>query len=182
MQYNESQYNGDEYNLTNYTQTLVETVSPVEATLVKSMTTRRTESQGTADTIGGSDTLQAFLETVSILQRAKTPFAYNTGMYNQYMYNARLDEDEILLMATKVLLDTITPSDFIAPFSIIHLLTETITDTAIVFFMATIFLEESVFIDEFARVEISNKALNEIIRTADWLSIERRPVNQEWGD
>lgn len=182
MQYNESEYNGDEYNLTNYTTTLVESVTPTDATVIKSIISKRIESQGTADTIGGSDTLQAFLETITIIQRAKTPFAYNTGMYNQFMYNARLDEDEILLMATKALSDAITSSDFMAPFSIIHLLTETITDTAVVFFMVNILLEESVFIDEFARVEISNKALNEIIRVADWLTIDRKPVNQEWGD
>lgn len=182
MQYNESQYNGDSYNLTNYTSTLVETIAPIDATVSKSISSLRVESQATSDTIGGSDTLQAFLETITILQRARTPFAYNTGMYNQYMYNARLDEDEILLMATKALSDTITSSDTVGAFSVIRLLIDTIIDTDTVFFGAETFLQESVFLDEFARVEVSNKALNETIRTADWLTIDRRPVNQEWGD
>lgn len=182
MQYNERQYNGSAYDLTNFTYTLVESIVPTDGTVAKSISALRTESQGTADTIGGSDTLQAFLETITILQRAKTPFAYNNGRYNDYMYNARADEDEILLMATKVLLDSISSSDFIAPFSISKTLLEIITDTATVSFIPAFTLLESVFIDEFARVEISNKALNETLRTADWLTIDRRPVNQEWGD
>lgn len=182
MKYNESRYNSGEYNLTNYTTTLVESITPADATVTKSITAVRIESQGTADALGGSSSLQAFLETITILQRAKTPFAYNNGMYNSYMYNARADEDEILLMATKDLQDAVTSSDTLGAFSIIRLLTDTVTDVDTLIFMAGIFLEESVFIDEFARVEISNKALNETIRVADWLTIDRRPVNQEWGD
>lgn len=182
MQYNESLYNGDSYNLTNYTSTLVETIAPTDSGVAFSIGVVKTESQGTADAIGGSASLQAFLETITILQRAQTPFAYNNGTYNQYMYNARLDEDEILLMATKALMDSMTLTDFLQPFSIQKELLETISDIDTVTFMASSSLLDLVICDALAKVEISNKAVNETVRVADWLSIERRPANNEWGD
>lgn len=182
MQYNESEYNGDSYDLTNYTSTLVETITPTDADITKSISAIRTESQGTADTIGGSDTLQAFLETVTILQRALTPFAYNNGMYNQYMYNARMDEDEILLMATKILLDSIASTDVMQPFNIEKVILETIADLDTITFIADTSYFDFVFLSEFFRIEITNKALNETILTADWLTIKQSPQSMEWFD
>lgn len=182
MQYNESQYNGDSYNLTNYTVTLVEAVTPADATITKDISAVRTESQGTADAIGGSASLQAFLETVTIYQRANTPFAYNNGMYNQFMYNARADEDEILLMTTKALSDSLTLTDAIGPFVVLQLLSETITDIDTISFSSVLRPIDFIFLSEFFRIEITNKALNETLRVADWLSIERNPVNNEWYD
>jgi hypothetical protein len=181
MQYNESLYNGDSYDLTSYTQTLVETITPVD-TLIKDISVLRTDSQGTADTLGGSASLQAFLETITILQRAKTPHAYNTGRYNDYMYNARLDEDEILLAPTKVLLDSLNPIDYLQPFVIDKVITELITDTDTLSLSAILVLNDFIFLSEYFRIEITNKALHDTIRLADWLSIERTPVNNEWAD
>jgi hypothetical protein len=182
MQYNESGYNGDSYNLTNYTSTLVETITPIDATVAKDIFALRIESQGTADTIGGSDTLQAFLETVTILQRALTPFPYNNGMYNQYMYNARMDEDEILLMATKVLVDSISSSDALAPFSIEHAIFETITDVDTITFSLDFSVFDFIFLSEYFRIEITNKALDETLQISDWLTIKQSPQSVEWFD
>lgn len=181
MKYNEKQYNGGSYDLTNYSSTLIESIAPAD-TLSKSVSSLRTESQATADAIGGSDTLQAFLETITILQRAKTPFAYNNGRYNDYMYNARADEDEILLMATKVLLDSVVSSDFIAPFSAQKALLETITDTDSISFSGATMMFDFVFLSEYFRIEITNKALNETLLLADWLTIKQSPQSVEWFD
>lgn len=182
MQYNESEYNGDEYNLTNYTQTLVETITPTDATVAKSVSMLRTDSQGTADVISDGVSLTAFLETVSILQRAKTPFAYNNGMYNQYMYNARLDEDEILLLTIKALNDSISSTDFLQPFSISKVLLETLTETDVRIMMANKSLLEFLFLSEFFQIEITNKALNDTVRLADWLTIKQNPQTIDWYD
>lgn len=182
MQYNESQYNGDSYNLTNYAVTLVETITPADDTVTKSITSLRIDSQATADVIGGSATLQAFLETVTILQRAHTPFAYNNGMYNQFMYNARLDEDEILLAATKVLVDAMSSSDFLAPFIIDKVLAETIMDTDVLSFSSARSVIDFVFLSEFFRIEITNKALNDTVNVSDWLTIKQNPQSVEWFD
>lgn len=181
MQYNESEYNGDSYNLTNYALTLTESFSESD-NLTKQISAVRTESQGTADALGGSATLQAFLETITIYQRANTPFAYNNGRYNDFMYNARADEDEILLMATKALSDSISSSDVIGPFDVIHLLSESISESDAMLFSTSQVLDDFIFISENFRIETTNKALNETLRLADWVSIERTPVNNEWYD
>lgn len=182
MQYNEDLYNGSSYNLTEFSTTLMESVAPVDATITKDISSLRTESQGTADAIGGSASLQAFLETITIYQRANTPFAYNNGMYNQFMYNARADEDEILLMATKALIDSITSTDTLGDFSVAKELLETMTESDVLSVTPQMILDDFIFLSEFHRIEITNKALNETLRVADWLSIERQPVNNEWGD
>lgn len=183
MQYNESMYNGDSYNLTNYTQTLVETMTEVDGTIAKSISVVRTDSQGTADALSDGVSLAAILNTVTIFQRARTPFAYNNGMYNQFMYNARFDEDEILLMAGKLHLEDMFLSAVMQPFAVEMVRLEVITpvDQTVFFFDLTT-LDDFVFLSEFIHVEITNKALNDTLRLADWLSIERNPVNNEWYD
>jgi len=183
MQYNESLYNGDSYNLTNYTQTLVETITPTDADVLKSISVLRTDSQGTADALGGSASLQAFLETVTIYQRANTPFAYNNGRYNDYMYNARADEDEILLMATKALSDIVVLTDAMQPFEIAKELLESLaSNDATVISDVTTLQSDVIVISTEHRIEITNKALNETLRINDWLTIKQSPQSDQWGD
>lgn len=182
MQYNESQYNGDEYNLTNYTATLTESITPSDGTVAKSMSIVKTDSQAAADALSDGISLTAFLDTITILQRAHTPFAYNNGMYNQYMYNSRLDEDEVLLMATKVLSASVTASDFMQPFSISKKILESLSETDTILFSTETTLDDFVFLSELMRIEITNKALNDTLRISDWLSIKRNPQNVEWYD
>lgn len=185
MQYNESLYNGDSYNLTNYAQTLTETMTEMDATVTKNISTTKTDSQGTADALSDGVTLSALLDTVTIFQRAYTPFAYNNGQYNVFMYNARFDEDEILLMATKFLNDNdVIVTDELEPFVIDKNASETVpvTDQTVFFFDFTA-LPDVVVIDESNfKVEITNKALNATLRLNDWLSIEQNPQSDNWGD
>lgn len=184
MQYNESQYNGDEYNVTNYTATLTESLTESDATVAFSMGIVKTDSQGTADALSDGVSLAALLDTVTIYQRANTPFAYNNGRYNDFMYNARADEDEILLMATKFLADnTVSMSDFLAPFTVQKSLSETMTSIdATVFFFDFTALPDVVVMDELFSIQITNKALGATIRLNDWLSIEQNPQSDQWGD
>lgn len=184
MQYNESQYNGDSYNLTNYTSTLTETVTPSDATITKSIIAVKMDSQGTADAISDGVSLAAMLDTVTIYQRANTPFAYNNGKYNDFMYNSRADEDEILLMATKVLNgEAVFSNDFLAPFAVEKSFTETqpVSDLTVFFFDITA-LTDVVIAEELFRIEITNKALGATLRLNDWLSIEQSPQSDQWGD
>lgn len=183
MQYNESQYNGDSYNLTNYTQTLVETITPSDAALTFSVGMVRTDSQGTADALSDGVTLAAILDTVTIYQRAHTPFAYNNGRYNDFLYNLRADEDEILLMAGKMLTgDAIILTDELRPFLIEKVLLESFTESDVLSFIVQPIFDEFVFLSEFFRIEITNKALNETLRLADWVTIKQNPQSEEWFD
>jgi hypothetical protein len=127
--------------------------------------------------------MTALLETINILQRARTAFMYNGGCYNWYMYNSRLDEDEILLMVTKVLSDTITLSDVITASETIKILIETITlSDSVSSSFALAALIEFVFIFDSVQVQISNKALNDTIRLNDWLSIKFTPYLEYWSN
>lgn len=182
MQYNEDLYNGSGYNLTNYSSTLSETVTPSDAALAFSVGIVKTDSQGTADLLSDGVSLAAMMDTVTIYQRARTPFAYNNGMYDMFMYNARLDEDEILLMANKVFGDFFTLTDSLQPFLIIKNLTETFTEVDVLTMAMEIMFTESLFLSDYARAEITNKALSGIVRLSDWLSIERNPPTNDWSN
>lgn len=181
MQYNSTTYNSGEYNITAHDLTLSDSFSETDV-LTKQIFAVKTESQPSVDALSDADSLAAFLDTITILQRATYGNPYNSIEYNAAMYNRTVDNDEVLLQVTKVLQDSITSSDFIAPFSVQKSLLETITETDTIIFFSDLMLNDFVFISEFIRVEITNKALNETLRLADWLSIERNPVNNEWYD
>jgi hypothetical protein len=181
MQYNESQYNANSYNLTSYSLALAETVASSDD-LTKSVGAVLTESQATADALGGNASLQAFLETVTIYQRARTQFAYNNGRYNAFMYNIRADEDEILLMATKALSDSIASTDATVLLLPDKGLLETLAESDVLSFLPNESLQEFLFLSELFRIEVTNKSLSDTVRLADWLSIERNPTSNNWGD
>lgn len=182
MQYNAYQYNASEFNLISYDVNLFDSVTESDEVL-KMPQIVRTDSQGTADALSDGFSLAAMMDTVTIYQRASTPFAYNNGRYNDFMYNIRADEDEILLMPTKALPDTVTITDVMASFSIEHILSDTLTSTdGTVAFMATSEMVEVVVLDEIFRLEVTNKALNETLRINDWLTIKQRPQSDNWGD
>lgn len=182
MLYNSQLYDGGSYDLTSFNVTYTESIASSDD-LTKSVGIVKTDSQGTADALSDGASLAAFLETIRFDLRARTPFSYNNGRYNDYMYDTRLDEDEITLLTIKVLTDSFSESDSVSTIAdYLRTLSESFSETDAVNFMANALMEESIFIDEIGRVEISNKALNETLRVADWLTIDRKPVNQEWGD
>jgi len=181
MQYNSTQYNEDEYNITAHDLNLSDSFTETDV-LTKQFDSLRVESQPSVDALSDAQSLAAFLETVNILQRATYGAVYNSFEYDGAMYNRTVDTDEILLQPTKALFDAITSTDAATEFSADHLLSDSISETDAIFFGANPLLDEFIFLSETFRIEVTNKALNEIVRTADWLSIERNPVNNEWYD
>lgn len=181
MRYNDTQYNAGEYNFTLFVQNLSESMTESD-TLTKSVISVRTESQATADVLSDSQSLAAFLETVSILQRATYGVVYNSVGYNEAMYNATVDNDELLLQIGKVLQDSVGSTDAITTLNAIKGLIESITETDVLLFIQSPMFNDFVFLSEFIRIEITNKALNETLRLADWLTIKRKPGSNEWYD
>jgi hypothetical protein len=181
-QYNSDVYNDTQYNLTAFAVGLLETITPSDS-LSKSIEIVKTDSEALADVISDGVNMAAMLETVNILQRARTPHPYNSGLYNWYMYNTRLDDDEILLMAQKALTDSFTSSDAITSISMIKEQLETLTpsDSLAMTNILAPFIEFLFSFDAVQR-EISNKALYDTIRINDWLTIRHTPFVEYWND
>lgn len=181
-QYNTDAYNDTQFNLTQFAVGLLETVTPTD-TLTKEIGIVKTDSEALADVISDGVNMAAMLETVNILQRARTPHMYNGGLYNWYMYNTRLDDDEILLMAQKALTDSFTSSDAITSINAIKVLLETLTpaDSLAMSQILAPFIE-FLFSFDAVRAEISNKALYDTIRVNDWLTIRHTPFVEYWHD
>lgn len=178
MQYNLKRYNAGEYNITAFSVNLSDSMTESD-TLTKRVTTFRTDSQGTADTIADRDNMAALLETVTIYQHAYTPFGYNNGRYNDFMYNRRVDQDEVLLMPIKALADSFTLSDALGGFLPNKALAESITEATVIFFLTNPLMQDFLFLDTAIRVEISNKAISDVIRINDWLLIRKIEAG-EW--
>jgi hypothetical protein len=183
MKYNHKKYNESSYNEILFLAILSES-STLSETFTKLVSVTKTDSQTSADMIGGSPSLAAFLGNVNIIQQAIRPFAYNYGLYNWYMYNRALDPDELLLMPIKGLSDSFSGlTDTLAQ---VWFYNRSITDTMSLTDLANlmagpVIVDFLTCVESFFRIEITNKALNDILRLADWLSIDRRPSNHQWG-
>lgn len=79
---------------------------------------------------------------------------YNQSQYNTIRYNS---DGTALAFA-----ESMTPSDGTITKSDIHT------------------LADFLFTDEFFEIELTNKALYDVLRLSDWLSIERNPANSQW--
>lgn len=181
MQYNSTTYNSGEYNFTLHDVNLSDSVTDSD-TVTKNFNSLRIESQPSVDALSDAASLAALLETVTILQRASYGAVYNSFEYDGAMYNKTIDTDEVLLQVTKALVDTLTLTDTLAPFSSVKTLLDSLAETDVLVFSTQPILVDFVFLSDFVRREITNKACNETLRLADWLSIERNPANIEWGD
>jgi hypothetical protein len=177
--YNADLYNDNEYNLTAYVEQLTESIASSDS-LSKLFGLVRTDSQNTSDLLSDQASLAAFHDTVSIFQRARTPFMYNGGLYNWYMYNLRLDEDEILLMAMPVLYDAVGSTDTLMPFSVYQVLLESMAYSDLLTTTSMPVLMEFLFSSDYNHVQMSNKALNATLRLNDWLEIAK-PSADQWS-
>lgn len=180
MLYNGAQYDGGEYNGTLSVLGLAESLSSADS-LNKSISLVKVEAQPSMDALSDAETLAAFLDTITILQHATYGHVYNSAEYNAAMYNRTADQDEVLLQATKALVDAITSSDALAPFSASKLLSETISEAVAIFFTQNPVLSDFVFMTDDVRPEISNKALTDTIRVNDWLEFTHTPFTEYWG-
>ena len=100
---------------------------------------------------------------------------YNAAHYNDQRYNI----DGTFHVTS--LSETMSESDATQLADAIKALDDSIAafDTAIFFGLNPI-LTDFIGLDAELQIQISNKALNDIIRLSDWLSIERNPSNNEW--
>lgn len=184
MQYNEKQYNESSYNFSLIAAALAETVATTDV-LTKMPMMVRTDSQAAVDALGNGTTLAALLDSVIFQHRARyysTP--YGAFSYNEAMYNVIEDDDEVLLMPIKALSDSMASSDDLATlWAAARILAETqpLVDATLVFVIQPIFAE-FLFLSEFFRIEVTNKALNDELRMADWVQLERNPANNGWYD
>lgn len=81
---------------------------------------------------------------------------YNQFQYNTHRYNA--DGAEISLSDTVSSVDATIPKE---------------TEQTIVDFL---------FLSEFVKVDVTNKALSDEIKISDWIAIKQRPQSSGWFD
>lgn len=182
MQYNSTTYNGGEYNLTAHDVNLFDSVTETDD-LTKEAGIVKTESQASVDALSDGVSLAAMLDTITILHRASYGNPYNSFSYNESAYNGVFDDDEVLLSIGKVLDDSLSTTDVLAPFVLEKNLAETIASVDVITSVATTkSLLEFLFVSELFSIQVTNKAVGDTIRLADWLSIERSPASDNWGD
>lgn len=183
MQYNSTTYNAGEYNITAHDVNLSDILTETD-NLSKMPGIIRTDSQSSVDALSDGVSLAAFLDTITIRHQASYGNPYNSFSYNEATYNAVFDDDEVLLQIGKFLDgDSVTLMDTVGSFVLEKTLLETITGSDVITsFDSVKSLLDFVFMSELFTIQVTNKALNETLRLADWLSIERNPQVNNWGD
>lgn len=156
--YNETYYNADQYNLTADLLALSETLTPTDATITKSITSLRQDSMAEIDTISQNIGPDEIMDMIALteLRTYSMSFPRADSLALVELFAALLDKAALLesISSTDVLVRQALPALF-----------------------DIVFVEDPNFI-----IEISNKALSDTVRLADWLSIERTPSVDGWGD
>lgn len=96
---------------------------------------------------------------------------YNTSVYNSRMFGPRR---KVLRVTT----ETLPVSDLTKVVSLFRALTESITLGSSVALTSIAPLLDAVFMSEFFKRELTNKALGDILELATWLEIERKPAQE----
>lgn len=99
---------------------------------------------------------------------------YNTRKYNAQRYNING------IFYASSFSETMTAADATEMANLLKTLSDSLTLASSIIFLDSIFLADFTFMDDMIQIQFTNKALNDTIRLADWLSIERNPVNNEW--
>ena len=101
--------------------------------------------------------------------------------YNQANYNDQRYDIDGIVYATS-LIEDVTSTEVTTSLDI-KLITELITlgESTLLFAIDPVF-SDFLFLDENLNIQVTNKALNDTVRLADWLSIERNPINSGWYD
>lgn len=156
--YNAAYYNDEQYNLTADLLSLSDTVTPTDADVTKSVTSLRQDSMTEVDTLGHNVGPDELMDMIACM-------------------------DVRTMSAVFVREDTMSFADAVLNTFLQDILAETITLTDALISLQDLFMVESVFVDESAfRAEITNKALSDTIRLADWFSVERNPQSSDWSD
>lgn len=96
---------------------------------------------------------------------------YNTNVYNSRMFGPRR---RVARTTTEIL--SLIDSNLIS--STIKVLTESIASGSDISIQEISVLLDSVFMSEYFKREITNKALGDTLRLATWLEIDRRPAEE----
>lgn len=96
---------------------------------------------------------------------------YNTVMYNNRMFGPR----RRVIRATS---ESMSITDINIVNSIIKVLTEALSSGSDISMQAISILLDSVFMSEYFRRELSNKALGDTLKLATWFEIIRRPAEE----
>jgi hypothetical protein len=96
---------------------------------------------------------------------------YNTVMYNNRMFGPR----RRVIRATS---ESMSISDINIVNSMIKILTEAVTSGSVISIQEITVVLDSVFMSEYFRRELTNKALGDTLRLATWFEIIRRPAEE----
>lgn len=102
---------------------------------------------------------------------------FNTRHYNDQRYNL----DGVFHIST--LTEAVTETDGTQVASFLKALSDalTVADSSVTFLVDLSFVD-FLFLDDAIQIQFANKALNDTVRLADWLSIERNPAHNGWFD
>jgi hypothetical protein len=101
--------------------------------------------------------------------------------YNERQYNAQRYNINGVFYA-QALAETANLNDGTQLASVLKLLTDSIMASDVRIMALTHLMSDTAFFDDMIQIQFTNKALNDTLRLADWLSIERNPANNEWAD
>lgn len=169
----------EEFSMTMFLLSLSETVTMTD-TIAKKIFITLQDSQNTVDSISDGVSLTAFHENI-LLGNAGLGVLFGDWNFGQTTFMKSDLGGNLLLMPIKVLPETITLSDFLAPFAISKTLTDILTLASSITFSDSFFLSDVMFLSESIRVEITNKALSDSIRLNDWLQMKLTAA-EPWSD
>lgn len=101
--------------------------------------------------------------------------------YNQGNYNVQRYDIQGVAHATS-LNETVTGADVKLASPIKVLFDSMTVADATISLMPDLGLTDLFFLEDSINIQFTNKALNDTVRLADWLSIERSPAQNNWYD
>lgn len=159
--------------------TCTETITSTD-TIAKSVSITLQDSQNSVDAISDGVSLAAFMDVVP-LGNAGIGVLFGDWNFGTTTWEKSDIGGNLLLMTGKLFQENLTPTDALAPFTIGKGLFDAVMSADVISFATEHALLDFIFMTDLARVEISNKALNDSIRLNDWLTMKLLP-SEPWGD
>jgi hypothetical protein len=178
-QFGDPLFGEEEFSMTLWQVALSDSITPTD-TIAKKVFITLQDTQNTVDSISDGVSLTAFMDNIR-LGNAGIGVLFGNWEFGETTFMQTDLGGNLLLMPIKVLSDSITLSDFLAPFSVSKALSDTITLASTISFDQSIILADVLFLSEVIHVEITNKALMDTIRLNDWLQMKLN-ASEPWGD
>lgn len=175
--YNRAEYDVQEYNANSLSLNLSDssTLSSNLGGFSENLT--KTEILSLISTLTNLVDRQPFIDTLSVTDPSSFQLdrygsvQYNTVMYNNRMFGPR----RRVIRATS---EAMSVSDMAIVTSAIKVLTDAVTSGSSISVLDLVNLLDSVFMSEYFKREITNKALGDTLRLATWFEIVRRPAEE----